>query len=143
MYVRTYVLYVLYVRTHVCTYICMYACMYVCTYICIYVCMYVCMYVYLLRQLLEKTKQVQCLKIKQKTETKMVVKEQQAKSCIAPYVNQTTDRDDKIHGPVALQLVRLFLLTSKHESILTSLINVDLLINVSSGTFVVEFSLHV
>ena len=45
MYVRTYVLYVLYVRTHVCTYICMYACMYVRTYASMYVCTYVCKFI--------------------------------------------------------------------------------------------------
>ena len=55
-------------------YVCMYVCIYACMYVCMYVRMYVRTYEYLLCQLLEKMKQVQCLEIKQKAETKMVVK---------------------------------------------------------------------
>ena len=35
-----------------------------------------------------------------------VVNKQPSKPCITPQVNQTTDRDDKAHGAIALQLVR-------------------------------------
>ena len=35
-----------------------------------------------------------------------VVNKQPSKLCIASQVNQTTDRDDKAHGAIALQLVR-------------------------------------
>ena len=65
----------------------------------------VCMYVYLLCHIYRKTKQVQSLKNSKNTNKVTVVKKQQSKLCIASQVNQTTDRDDKAHGAIALQLV--------------------------------------
>ena len=43
---------------------------------------------------------------KAKSRNKNGRKKQQPKPCIASHVNQTTDRDDKVHGAIALQLVR-------------------------------------
>ena len=66
-----------------------------------------CMYVHLLCQILEQSETRAMLENSKNTETKkMVVNKQQSKPCNASQVNQTTDRDDKTHGAIALQLVR-------------------------------------
>ena len=64
------------------------------------------MYVYLLCQNYKKAKQVQSLKIAKNTNKVTVVNKQPSKLCLASQVNKTTDRDDKAHGAIALQLVR-------------------------------------
>ena len=63
------------------------------------------MYVYLLCHNYKKAKQVQSLKNSKYTNKVTVVNRQASKLCIASQVNQTTDRDDKAHGAIALQLV--------------------------------------
>ena len=72
----------------------------------VHVCMYVCMYVYLLCQNYKKAKQVQSLKKIKITNKVTMVNKQASKLCIASQVNQTTDKDDKAYGAIALQLVR-------------------------------------
>ena len=64
------------------------------------------MYVYLLCHNYKKAKQVQSLKNSKNTNKVRVVNKQPSKLCIASQVNQTTDRDDKAHSAIALQLVR-------------------------------------
>ena len=64
------------------------------------------MYVYLLCHNYKKVKQVQSLKNSKSANKVTVVNKQASKLCIASQVNQTTDRDDKAHGAIALQLVR-------------------------------------
>ena len=55
---------------------------------------------------LQKSETSAKLEKKQKYKTITVVNKQASKLCIASQVNQTTDRDDKAHGAIALQLVR-------------------------------------
>ena len=67
-----------------------------------FVCMYVCIFI---------TSQIQKSKTSAKLEKQQnykvrVVNKQASKLCIASQVNQTTDRDDKVHGAIALHLVR-------------------------------------
>ena len=66
--------------------------------------MYVCMYIYYVT-ITKKAKQVQSLKNSKITNKARVANKQASKLCIASQVNQTTDRDDKADGAIALQLV--------------------------------------
>ena len=65
------------------------------------------MYVYLLCQSYKKSETSAKLKNSKSTNKAMVVNKQASKLCIASQVNKTTDRDDKAHGAIALQLVRV------------------------------------
>ena len=65
------------------------------------------MYVYLLCQLIEKSETSAELGNKAKIQKqKWQEKRQQPKPCNASQVNQTTNRDEKAYGAIALQLVR-------------------------------------
>ena len=57
-------------------------------------------------QLQKKQKQVQSFKNSKSANKVTVVNKQLSKPCNASHINQTTDRDDKVHGAIALQLVR-------------------------------------
>ena len=63
------------------------------------------MYIYYVT-ITKRGKQVQSLKNSKITNKVTVAKKQPSKLCIDFQVNQTTDRDDKAHGAIALQLVR-------------------------------------
>ena len=65
--------------------------------------MYVC--IFIMSIIRKKRNKCNILEIKQKYK-KTVVKKQQPKPCIASQVNQTTDRDEKAHDAIALQLVK-------------------------------------
>ena len=65
------------------------------------------MYVYLLCQNYKKSETSAKLENSKNANKITVVNKQPSKLCIASQVNQTTDRDDKAHGVIALQLVRV------------------------------------